>query len=51
MGKNIITQKRGKGSTSYRAPSFKFKGEARIPQGQMEGFIVELVDCPAHSAP
>ena len=53
MGKNIITQRRGKGSTSFRAPSFKFKGEARVPAFQLEtaGVIVDLIHCPAHSAP
>ena len=51
MGKNIITQKRGKGSTSYRAPSFKFKGEARIPKTTTSGIIVDFVHCPAHTAP
>lgn len=53
MGKNIITQRRGKGSTSFRAPSFKFKGEARIPafQGETAGLVVDLIHCPAHTAP
>lgn len=51
MGKNIITQKRGKGSTSYRAPSFKFKGQAKVPFTQSEGVVVDLVHCAGHSAP
>lgn len=53
MGKNIITQRRGKGSTSFRAPSFKFKGEAKIPNFEDEtiGLVVDIIHCPAHTAP
>jgi large subunit ribosomal protein L2 len=54
MGKPIIAQKRGKGSTAYRAPSFNFKGKASHPplqQGDMEGTIAHFATCRAHSAP
>ena len=51
MGKNIITQKRGKGSTSYRAPSFKFKGATKVPGIETTGTVVDLVHCAGHSAP
>lgn len=51
MGKNIISQKRGKGSTSYRAPSFRFKGAAKVPSFQSDGMVVDLVHCAGHSAP
>ena len=51
MGKNIITQKRGKGSTSYRAPSFKFKGAVKVPNVTQSGMIVDIIHCPAHTAP
>lgn len=51
MGKNIITQKRGKGSTSYRSPSFRFKGAIKIPNIESEGIVVDFVHCAAHSAP
>jgi len=27
MGKNLIQQKRGKGSPTYRAPSFRYEGK------------------------
>ncbi|MGM5483891.1 MAG: 50S ribosomal protein L2 [Nanobdellota archaeon] len=53
MGKNIISQRRGKGTTSFRAPSFKYKGEAKVPffNTETEGIIVDLINCPGHYAP
>jgi large subunit ribosomal protein L2 len=51
MGKNLISQRRGKGTTSFRAPSFNFKGEASVPNIVTTGVVVDLVKCPAHSAP
>ncbi|MFT4310097.1 MAG: 50S ribosomal protein L2 [Candidatus Woesearchaeota archaeon] len=54
MGKRIITQRRGKGSTTYRAHSFNFKGEATHPimhEQVVEGVVVDLVHCAAHTAP
>lgn len=53
MGKNIITQRRGRGTTSFRAPSFKFKGESKVPAFQQEtaGIVVDLIHCAAHTAP
>jgi large subunit ribosomal protein L2 len=53
MGKNLIQQRRGKGSI-YRAPSFKYKGRAshnKLNSGSVEGIIMDLVHCPGHSAP
>jgi len=53
MGKNIISQRRGRGTTSFRAPSFKFKGQSKIPafKEPVVGLVVDLIHCPAHSAP
>jgi large subunit ribosomal protein L2 len=54
MGKNLIQQRRGRGSPRYRSPSFKYFGEAKLPLSTHEliaGTIVDLVDCPGHSAP
>lgn len=53
MGKNIITQRRGRGTTAFRAPSFKFKGVAKVPNFKETtvGIIVDLIHCAAHSAP
>ncbi|KYK24563.1 hypothetical protein AYK26_03205 [Euryarchaeota archaeon SM23-78] len=50
MGKNLTQQKRGKGSPTYKRPSFSFKGENKIGR---EGSVVitELLGCRAHTAP
>ena len=38
MGKNLIQQRRGKGSPTYRAPSFRYPGKAKHPsQESKEG--------------
>ncbi len=54
MGKNLIQQRAGKGSTSFTSPSFRSKGNAAYhPQTEtaLKGKIVELVDSPGHSSP
>ncbi|MBD3164875.1 50S ribosomal protein L2 [Candidatus Woesearchaeota archaeon] len=53
MGKNLIQQKRGKGSPTYRAPSFRYAGEARYPKADQkaEGRIIDIVHSQGHSAP
>ncbi|MBW2978127.1 50S ribosomal protein L2 [Candidatus Woesearchaeota archaeon] len=54
MGKNLIQQKRGKGSTTYRAPSFRYLGKVKYPaitEETIVGKIMDLVLCPGHSAP
>ena len=54
MGKNLIQQKRGKGSPTYRAPSFNYFGKAQHPKLAdkiIEGEIIDLRLCPGHSAP
>lgn len=54
MGKNIVQQARGKGSTTYRAPSFKYKGASRhlpLSETPLAGKIVDLLHCRGHSAP
>lgn len=50
MGKNITSQKRGRGSTTYTRPSFKFKGKNSLGSDG-NAVITELVSCRAHSAP
>ena len=50
MGKNLTQQKRGKGSPTFRAPSFRWIGAARIP-GNGTGKVVDLINSQAHSAP
>jgi large subunit ribosomal protein L2 len=54
MGKNLIQQARGKGSARYRAPSFRYRGEAKhrshTPK-TVSGKVVDFVHCPGHSSP
>ncbi len=53
MGKNLIQQKRGKGSPRYIAPSHRWKGVARNKTtfDPVNGKVVEFIDCAGHSAP
>ncbi len=54
MGKNLIQQARGKGSRTYRAPSFRYKAKAGfrpLAEKNGSGLIIELTKCPGHSAP
>lgn len=54
MGKNLIQQRRGKGSPRYRAPDFRYKGRvsyARYTRENVNGKIIDLIDCPGHSGP
>lgn len=54
MGKNLIQQKRGKGSPTYRAPSFRYKGRAKhmsYSKEETAGTVIDILHCPGHSAP
>lgn len=58
MGKNLIQQRRGRGTTTFRAPSFRYKGKVKhvslgksFDQGFDQGVIVDIVHCPGHTAP
>lgn len=54
MGKRLIQQKRGKGSTTYKAPSFRYKGRAAYSSYNkkvISGEIKDIINCPGHSAP
>lgn len=58
MGKRIITQRRGKGSFTYKAHSHRFKGMIRHRKyddtertSSTTGWIVDLLHCPGHNAP
>ena len=51
MGKRIITQRRGRGTTTYRTHSFKFRGKAKLPTQATTAIVKDIVTCPAHSAP
>lgn len=54
MGKNLTQQKRGKGSLTYKAPSFRYKGKVKYPSSKkqlFQGKILDLLHCQGHSAP
>ena len=52
MGKNLIQQARGKGSPTYRSPSFRFKGKPiHATDKKIIGKVVNLVHCQGHTAP
>jgi len=55
MGKNLIQQKRGKGSPRYRAPSFRYKGTANFARYEEDktitADITDIIHSSGHSAP
>jgi large subunit ribosomal protein L2 len=52
MGKNIIQQARGKGSPTYKSPSFRFVGKPQHPRAnECIGEIAHLIHCQGHTAP
>ena len=54
MGKNLIQQKRGKGSPTYRAPSFRYKGKLKLNKladKPIQGEIIDLIHCQGHNSP
>jgi len=54
MGKNLIQQRRGRGTSRFRAPDFNWKGEASLPRTvveNVEGTVLDIIHCAGHSAP
>ncbi len=54
MGKRLISQRRGRGTPTYRSPSHRFKGMAvhpRITEEPLKGTVNDIIKCPGHSAP
>ena len=54
MGKNLIQQRRGKGTKTFRAPSFRYKGDAKygkLQESLIKGKVIDIFKCPGHSAP
>jgi large subunit ribosomal protein L2 len=53
MGTRIISQRRGRGTITYRSHSFKSKGAVKYVKGdeKLTGKIVDLLHSPGHSAP
>jgi len=50
MGKRLIQQRRGRGTSTYRAHSFRHKGEAKHKH-EGAGVVEDLISCKGHSAP
>ena len=52
MGKRIIQQARGKGSSTYRVRKKAFKHKLKFPKKLVgEGIIIRLLNSAGHSAP
>lgn len=55
MGKRIIPQRRGRGSSTYRAHSFRFAGKLSYntynKDAEMQGEVLDLIHSKGHSAP
>jgi large subunit ribosomal protein L2 len=58
MGKRITSQKRGRGTSTYKAPSHRFVAKVRYrsydqieQEGIVEGTVMDLINCPGHTAP
>ncbi len=52
MGKNLPTQRRGRGtSPTYRSPSHRHIDAAKLPRKAGEGTVVEIRHAPGRSAP
>ena len=58
MGKRITSQKRGRGTSTYRSPSHRFIAKVtHRPYDQIEkegivnGVVRDIINCPGHTAP
>ncbi len=52
MGKRIISQRRGRGSSVYRAPSHRYAGKALNPNvDYSKGIVRQIFHDPGHTAP
>ena len=52
MGKRIITQARGKGSSTYRVSKKAFRFKLQYPQKLKNmGEVIKLINSSAHTAP
>lgn len=54
MGKRIIPQARGKGGPAYKAKSFNYFADAKLPPASdklINGKVLDIVKCPGHYTP
>ncbi len=50
MGKRITAQKRGRGSPTFKSPSFRAKGAAKFLNKE-NAMVVDIINCQSHTAP
>ena len=51
MGKNLIQQRRGRGTKRYTTPGWRFLGAVKHTSLPTVGQVVDVLHCPGHSAP
>src|SRR3989344_8812432 len=53
MGKRIISQRRGRGSTTYKAPSHRYRYSLKYPTQKepLKGKVIDIVNDQARSSP
>ena len=54
MGKRLLQQRRGRGTSTYRAPSFRYKGAIKhnkLSEKVVQGEVLDLIHCPGHNSP
>lgn len=54
MGKNLIQQRRGRGSSTFRVPSFRYAGEVKHAKAGREtrkAEITDIIDSAGHTSP
>jgi large subunit ribosomal protein L2 len=51
MGKRIIQQRRGRGSSTYRVRRKAFRYKINYPSGEGKAKVVKLISSPCHTAP
>ncbi len=51
MGKQLIQQRRGRGTPTYRSPSHRFAGAVKHCHIETNGKITDIIHCAGHSAP
>ncbi|HEC94606.1 MAG TPA: 50S ribosomal protein L2 [Thermoplasmatales archaeon] len=52
MGKKLVLQRRGRGTSRFRVPSHKYEGEIKYPyEDEFEGVVSEIVRDAIHTSP
>jgi large subunit ribosomal protein L2 len=51
MGKRLIQQRRGRGTSTYTSPGFRYEGAVKHYSAETSGVVVDLIHCAGHSAP